>query len=172
MKILRPLIIFSLLVCAQISFAQRVLNIKSTSTSKVRVLKNESKIQFTLKGDSSLIKGVIQLISDSSIVMLLPEDENTMVKEYKLSEFALIKKPTALHSIARIAGAPLLIIGGISFIAGTMSTISPRDGESGGPVTMGVGAGALVLGILPYLIKPKTYDLTKDCELVVTNYLK
>jgi hypothetical protein len=166
MKTIRLFIIFSLLICAQFSIAQRVLNIKSRNTSKVRTLKNESKIQFQILGDSSFTKGVIQLISDSTLVILLPENENTMVKEYKFSEITSISKPSTLHSIARIAGAPLMVIGGISFIAGTMSTISPRDGENGGPVTMGIGVGTLVLGILPYLIKPKIYDLTKDYQLV------
>jgi hypothetical protein len=167
MRSLRLVIIFSLLITGiQVIKAQNVLTIKNRNTSKVRVVKNESKIQFLIKGDSSFTKGVIQLISDSSLVLLLPEDENTMVREYKFNEIAMIRKPTTFHSITRVVGAPLLIVGGIAFIAGTMSTISPRDGENGGPATMGVGAGALVLGILPYIVKPKTYDLTKDYQLI------
>jgi hypothetical protein len=165
MNSLKFIVIILSFVCSQLSNAQTVLKIKSRNTSEIRIIKNESKIQIKVSGDSTFTKGEIQLITDSSLVILMPEDENTNLKEFKFKDIAGIIKPTKLHAITKILGAPFMIVGGIMFIGGTMSTISPRDG-SNGPATMGIGAGALVLGILPYLIKPKTYDLTKDYTLI------
>jgi hypothetical protein len=163
---LRLVILIFLIACFQFANAQNVLKIKSrNSFHQPRTIKNESKIQFKTTSDSAFVKGVIQQITDSSLVIFLPEDENTMVREYKFRDITMLRKPTTLHSIARIVGAPLVIVGGIVFIGGTMSTISPRDGESNGPVSMGIGGGALILGILPYIIKSKTYDLNKEYTL-------
>src|SRR4051812_22596937 len=81
---------------------QNYLKIKNTTTGDTRVIENDKTIFFKINGDSSYNKGVIQQIKDSSIVLFLPnEDENSLV-EYKIAEFASIRKPGKFHAIMRI----------------------------------------------------------------------
>jgi hypothetical protein len=175
-------ILLLLLGSIRIVSAQNYLNIKNSKTGKVKVIENDKTIFFKITGDSSFNKGIIQQIKDSSIVIYLPdEDENSLV-EYRTSEFSAIRKLSKFHSITRIASIPLLMAGGIGLIAGIPSTLSSKKTSIGvggdtiqetnnqGPILMAVGAGALGLGLLPYLIKPRTYDFKKDCILEIRKY--
>jgi hypothetical protein len=172
-------ILLLLLGSMQIVSAQNYLNIKNSKTGKVKVIENDKTIFFKITGDSSFNKGIIQQIKDSSVVIYLPdEDENSLV-EYRISEFSAIRKLGKFHSITRIVSIPLLMVGGIGLIAGIPSTLSSKKTSVGlggdtiqetnnqGPILMAVGGGALALGLLPYLIKPKTYDFKKDCILEI-----
>jgi hypothetical protein len=158
---------------------QNYLNIKNTNTGVVKVIENNKIIFFKKNGDSTYSKGVIQQIKDSSVVLYLPNEDETSLVEYKIAEFAAIRKPGKFHTIIRIVSAPLFVAGGVMLMAGTIGTISPRGSGVGGdtnsekshegPILLAIGAGALGLGILPYLIKAKTYDFRKDCILEIKN---
>ncbi|HXA02379.1 MAG TPA: hypothetical protein VNW99_10350 [Cytophagaceae bacterium] len=173
------LILLLLLGSLNLVSGQNYLNIKNTKTGESRVIENDKTIFFKINGDSAYSKGVIQQIKDSSIVLYLPnEDENPLV-EYKIAEFASIRKPGKFHSIIRVVSAPVFVVGGIMVMAGTIGTISPRGSGVGGdtnsekshegPVLLAAGAGILGLGLVPYLIKAKTYDFRKDCILEIKN---
>jgi hypothetical protein len=172
-------ILLLLLGPLNIVLGQNYLNIKNTKTGAERVIENDKTIYFKLNGDSAYNKGVIQQIKDSSVVLYLPNEEENSLVEYKPAEFASIKKPGKFHSVMRIVSAPIFVVGGIMVMAGTIGTISPRSSGVGndtnseknheGPVLLGIGAGIFGLGLLPYLIKAKTYDFKKDCILEIKN---
>ncbi|MFL5729263.1 MAG: hypothetical protein ACJ75J_07225 [Cytophagaceae bacterium] len=167
------------LLISTIASGQNYLNIRNKNTDEVKMIQTKKTFFFKLNGDSSFTKGVIQQIKDSSVVIYLPnEDENALV-EYQISDFSAIRKPSKFHSISRIVSAPLLVVGGVALMAGTIETISPKSSGIGGdtvstksnegPILLGIGAGAMGLGLLPYLIKAKTYDFKKDCILEIKN---
>ncbi|HXA02889.1 MAG TPA: hypothetical protein VNW99_12920 [Cytophagaceae bacterium] len=169
--------IFLLILCSlNFVFGQNYLNIKNTKTGVSKIIENDKTIFFKINGDSAYNKGVIQQIKDSSIVLYLPDEDESSLMEYKISEFAAIRKVGRFHSIIRIISAPLFIAGGIELMAGTLGTISPREIDPvthqkshQGPVLMVLGTCALGLGILPYLIKARTYEFRKDFVLEVKN---
>jgi hypothetical protein len=172
-------VLLLLLSSLNIVSGQNYLNIKNTKTGATRVIENNKIIFFRLNGDSTYNKAVIQQIKDSSIVLYLPnEDENSLV-EYKIGEIAAIRKPGKFHAAVRVLCAPVFVAGGIMVMAGTIGTISPRGSGVGGdtnqekshegPILLGIGVGTVGLGILPFLIKAKTYDFRKDCILEIKN---
>jgi hypothetical protein len=180
-NIMKNILILLLIICSiQIASGQNYLNIKNSRTGEIRMIDNEKTIYYKITGDSSYTKGVIQQIKDSSVVIFLPNEDENALMEYKISDFSSIRKPGKFHSIARIISAPFFVVGGITLMAGAIGTISPRssglggdtieEDRSQGPVLMAVGAGALGLGMLPFLIKAKTYDFKKDCILEIKRY--
>jgi hypothetical protein len=170
------LILLLILCSLNLVSGQNYLNIKNTKTGVSRTIENDKTIFFKINGDSAYNKGIIQQIKDSSVVLYLPNEEESSLVEYKISEFAAIRRLGKFHSIMRIVNAPLFIAGGIELMAGIMGTISPREIDPvthekshDGPTLMVLGACALGVGILPYLIKAKTYEFRKDFVLEIKN---
>jgi hypothetical protein len=173
------IILVLFLTSSDIVSGQNYLHIKNSTTGVERVIGNNKTIFFKINGDSSFNKGVIQQIKDTTIVLYLPNEDENALREYTVAEFAAIRKPGKFHSLVRIVSAPLFVAGGVGLMAGIIGTISPRSSGLGsdtnqeksheGPIFMAIGVGALGLGLLPYVIKAKTYDFRKDCILEIKN---
>ena len=155
--------------------AQNVIELKNSQTGKTRVLKAGSKLYFKSANDSSYIKGKVVQIKDTSIVFYCPDfDEDLPLYDIKLEDIREIKKPTTLHSVSRSVASILLPVGGYLFINGILAL--SRDNQFQGKSTynedltksLTVMGGAFILGgTIPFLIKPKVYDLKKDWSLSV-----
>jgi hypothetical protein len=153
--------IFALILCS-ISIAvlgQKQLQLKDILTGKVKVFKIGDTFRYKSVGDSDYEKVKIQNITESGIVFYLPdEDEVKPIKEVFLSDIESIQKATTLHNITRI-------IGGVFIFAGayTMASSASISDDAGGSTIgyVGLGAGILAVGVIPYLVKPKVYVLGK-----------
>lgn len=155
--------------------AQNIIELKNIQTGKTRVLKAGFKLYFKPKSDSSYIKGKVVQIKDTSIVFYCPDfDEDLPLYDIKLDDIREIKKPTTLHSVSRSVGSVLLPVGGYLFINGILAL--SRDDQFQGKSTynedltksLTVVGGAFILGgTIPFLIKPKVYDLKKDWSISI-----
>jgi hypothetical protein len=144
------------LVCFS-AFAQKQLELKDTVSGKVKVFKIGQTIRYKGLEDTDFEKVKIQNITATTIVFYLPdEDETSPVREVPLSEIKSIQKATTIHNISRALGG-LLMLGG-AYTMASSSAIADNSGGSTGEY-LGIGAGMLAVGIIPYLIKPKVYVL-------------
>jgi hypothetical protein len=139
------------------TFAQKQLELKDTVSGKVKVFKIGQTIRYKGLEDTDFEKVKIQNITATTIVFYLPdEDESSPVREVPLSEIKSIQKATTIHNISRVLGGLLMISG--AYTMASSSAIADNSGGSTGEY-LGIGAGMLAVGIIPYLIKPKVYVL-------------
>lgn len=138
------------------AFGQKQLELKDTTSGKLKVFKIGQTIRYKGLEDTDFEKVKIQNITATTIVFYLPdEDESSPVREVPLSEIKSIQKATTIHNVTRVIGG-LLMVGG----AYTMASSGALAGDDGSAGTyIGLGAGMLAVGVIPYLIKPKTYVL-------------
>ena len=138
------------------AFGQKQLELKDTTSGKLKVFKIGQTIRYKGLEDTDFEKVKIQNITATTIVFYLPdEDESSTIREVPLSEIKSIQKATTIHNISRVIGG-LLMVGG----AYTMASSGALAGDDGSAGTyIGLGAGMLAVGVIPYLIKPKTYVL-------------
>lgn len=162
------------------AFSQNVLELKNSSTGKVRHLKAGAKLYFKSTNDSDFVKGKIVQIKDTSVVIYCPDyNEDLPLTDLRLDELQSIKKPTTLHAISRSIGSVLLPVGGYLFINGIL-TLS-RDNDFQGRATydedltksLTIMGGAFVVGgTIPFLIKPKVYNLKGEYTIAVKKLSK
>jgi len=155
-------LIFALILCsATISvFGQKQLELKDTLTGKVKVFKIGDTFRYKAVGDSDYEKVKIQNINASGIVFYLPdEDEVKPIKEVFVSDIESIQNATPLHNITRAIGGVFIIAG--AYTMASSSALADNSGGSTGAY-LGIGAGILAVGVIPYLIKPKVYVLGKS----------
>ncbi|ABG59704.1 hypothetical protein CHU_2449 [Cytophaga hutchinsonii ATCC 33406] len=138
------------------SVAQKQLELTSAKNGKVKTFVIGKTIRFKAFDDTDFEKGKIQNITATSITFYLPnEDEGSTIKEIPLSDLHALQKSTTIHSVTKAVGA-FFILGG----AYTMASSSALAGEDGSTGTyLGLGAGMVALGVVPYLFKPKIYIL-------------
>ena len=138
-------------------FGQKQLELKDTTSGKLKVFKIGQTIRYKGLEDTDFEKVKIQNITATTIVFYLPdEDEGSPVREVPLSEIKSIQKATTIHNVTRLIGG-LLMVGGAYTIASSGALADNSGGSTGG--YLGLGAGMLVVGVIPYLIKPKVYVL-------------
>lgn len=145
--------------------AQNVLQIKNSKTGKIIKIKNNNKITLLSSSDSTFTTGKIKQIKDNSIVLYFPDDED-LLREYDISLIKQIRKATCLHKAGKIAGMVLMPVGGFMFISGIFFALDNSGDVSAGPWLAG-GAALFGLGLIPHLIKPKTYDMSEGYQLQV-----
>jgi hypothetical protein len=149
-------ILFS--ICALSVLGQKHLELKDTVTGKIKIFKIGQTFRYKGVGDSDYEKVKIQNITETGLVFYLPdEDEVKPIKEVFLSDIESIQKATTIHNITRA-------IGGVFFFAGAYTMASSASIADDGGSTIGyigLGAGILAVGLIPYLIKPKVYVLGK-----------
>jgi len=144
------------LVCAA-AFGQKQLELKDTVSGKVKVFKIGQTIRYKGLEDTDYEKVKIQNITATTIVFYLPdEDESSPVREVALSDIKSIQKATTIHNITRVIGGLLMVGGAYSMASST--ALADNSGNSTGTY-LGLGAGMLIVGVIPYLIKPKVYVL-------------
>ena len=138
------------------AFGQKQLELKDTTSGKVKVFKIGQTIRYKGLEDTDFEKVKIQNITATTIVFYLPdEDESSPVREVPLSEIKSIQKATTIHNVTRVIGG-LLMVGG-AYTMASSGALAGDDGSSGAYI--GLGAGMIAVGVIPYLIKPKTYVL-------------
>jgi len=143
------------LSCAA-AFGQKQLELKDTVSGKVKVFKIGQTIRYKGLEDTDFEKVKIQNITATTIVFYLPdEDESSTIREVPLSEIKSIQKATTIHNVTRVIGG-FLMVGG-AYTMASSGALAGDDGSSGAYI--GLGAGMLVVGVIPYLIKPKVYVL-------------
>jgi hypothetical protein len=138
------------------SYGQKTLELTDKQTGKIKTFAIGKKIRYKSVEDSDYEKGKIQNITDSTLVFFLPdEDENPSLVELRLDEIQSFQKSTTLHNISRILGGLFMVAG-----ASTMANANGYAGEDGSSgAYIGLGAGMVAVGVIPFLIKPKTYIL-------------
>lgn len=151
------ILLMLLFSCASMaSFAQKTLELTDNKTGKTKTFAIGKKIRYKGVEDTDYEKVKIQNITDSTLVFFLPdEDESSPVREVKLNEIYSFQKATTLHNVSRILGG-LFMVAGASTMANS-SGYAGEDGSSGAYI--GLGAGMVAVGVIPFLIKPKTYIL-------------
>jgi hypothetical protein len=165
MKKLEIIFAFFLSIASLTVFGQKQLELKDTLTGKVKVFKIGDTFHYKSVSDSDYEKIKIQNITESGIVFYLPdEDEVKPIKEVFLSDIEFIQKATTLHNITRIIGGAF-IFAGVYSIASSSALADNSGGSTGGYI--GLGAGILAVGVIPYLIKPKVYVLGKTHTAVL-----
>jgi len=138
------------------AFGQKQLELKDTTSGKLKVFKIGQTIRYKGLEDTDFEKVKIQNITATTIVFYLPdEDESSPVREVPLSEIKSIQKATTIHNVTRVIGG-LLMVGG-AYTMASSGALAGDDGSSGAYI--GLGAGMIAVGVIPYLIKPKTYVL-------------
>ncbi|MFN6944290.1 MAG: hypothetical protein ACK4ND_05045, partial [Cytophagaceae bacterium] len=148
------------------SVAQKVLTIRNTETGKTRTLKPGRKLQLQTKHSGIFIKATIESIKDSVITFYTPDEDDQLLRDYKLSEIKAIQKPTTFHKVSYFTGS-LLLVGGAYYaiLANHISEGSPYDDS---PARYrAIGILALGVAITPFLIKPKTYEIGQKYELII-----
>lgn len=144
------------LACAA-AFAQKQLELKDTTSGKVKVFKIGQTIRYKGLEDTDFEKVKIQNITATTIVFYLPdEDETSPIREIPLSEIKSIQKATTIHNVTRVIGG-FLMVGGAYTMASSSALADNGSGSTGG--YLGLGAGMVAVGVIPYLIKPKVYVL-------------
>jgi hypothetical protein len=139
-------------------FGQKQLELKDTLTGKVTIFKIGKTIRYKGLEDTDFEKAKIQNITATTIVLYLPnldEDEGKPIRELALTDIHAIQKSTTIHSVCKGVGA-LFMLGG-AYTMASSAALAGDDGSTG--EYLGIGAGMLAVGILPYLFKPKTYIL-------------
>jgi hypothetical protein len=154
------------------SFSQNFLELKNTQTGKTRVLKPGAKLLFKSNRDDDFIKGKIVQIKDTSVVIYCTEyDEELSLMDVNINNFTVIKKPTLFHSIWRTSGSVFTPVGGYLFLNGLFSLIRDNDQKSytkdQAVAYTATGFALTAIGLAPFFIKPKAYDLKKDWTLSV-----
>lgn len=146
------------------AFGQKQLELTNTVSGKVKVFTIGKTIRFKGLEDTDFEKGKIQNITATSIVFYLPEeDEGSTIREVPLSELNSIQKATTIHNISRAVGA-FLMVGG-AYTMASSSALADNGGSTG--AYLGLGAGMVAVGVIPYLIKPKTYLLGQTHTAVI-----
>jgi hypothetical protein len=156
-------------------FAQNVLLLENSSNGKKREIKSGAKIYFKSTSDSAFVKGKIVQLKDTSVVIFCPDYEAEMsLVDIKLKDITVIKKATTFHSISRSLGSVFLPIG--TFLALNGIITLARDSEFQGVKTYDedaaktrsvIGGAFIVAGVIPFIIKPKVYDFSKNWKLSV-----
>ena len=159
MKKLQLFLTLLLSIASLSVFGQKQLELKDTATGKVKVFKIGQTIRYKGLEDTDFEKVKIQNITATTIVFYLPdEDESSPVREVPLSEIKSIQKATTIHNISRAIGG-LFILGGAYSMASSSALADNSGGSTG--AYLGIGAGMVAIGVIPYLIKPKVYELGK-----------
>lgn len=152
--------IFTLLLsiaCLSV-YGQQTLELKSIKNGKIKTFAIGKTIKYKGINDIDFEKAKIQNITATTIVLYLPnldEEEGKPIRELTLAEIQAIQKSTTIHSVCKGIGA-FLMLGG-AYTMASSNALAGEDGSSG--TYLGIGAGMLAVGILPYLIKPKMYIL-------------
>jgi hypothetical protein len=158
------------------AFSQNVLLLENSSNGKKRSIKSGAKFYFKTVNDSVFVKGKIIQLKDTSVVIFCPdyEAENSLL-DLNLKDITSIKKATTLHAISRSIGSVLLPVGSFLAINGIITLA--RDSEFQGVKTYDedeaksrsvIGGALIIAGTIPFIIKPKVYDLTKGWDLSIT----
>ncbi|HSZ71131.1 MAG TPA: hypothetical protein VK750_00545 [Cytophagaceae bacterium] len=142
-------------------FAQaQTLQIKNTTNGKNRSIKVNQGLFFKLSEDGEYIKGKIKSMTDSSLVLFTPEEDDIELREVNLKDIYAIKKLSCTHKAGYVLGA-VLIVGG----AGTIAEAGSIAGDDGNDwLVRGIGAIGLAAGLVPYLIKPTEFVQGKNAE--------
>lgn len=158
------------------SFSQNVLVLENTSNGKKRSIKSGAKFYFKSINDSVFVKGKIIQLKDTSVVIYCPDYEaEYSLQDLNLKDITFIKKATTFHAISRSIGSVLLPVG--SFLAINGIVILARDSEFQGVKTYDedaakaralIGGALIVTGAIPFIIKPKIYDLNKNWKLSIS----
>jgi hypothetical protein len=135
-----------------------------TSDGKVRAIKSGQKMHFKLHDDIDFTKGKIQSFTDSSIVVFMPDEDDVLLQDIKIKDIKSIKKTSTMHKLAQGGGA-LFMVGGAAMIFEAPS-IAGEDGSDW--LVRGVGVVTLAVGLIPYLIKPKTYVQGENAEFSIS----
>jgi len=138
--------------------AQKQIVLTNIANGKVKTFAIGKTIHIKALEDTDFEKVKIQNITDKTIVFFLPNaDEEKPIRELTLAEIESIKKSTTIHNIGKAVGA-LFMVGG-AYTMASSSALAGEDGSSGPYI--GLGAGLVAVGVLPYLFKPRLYILGK-----------
>jgi len=138
--------------------AQKQLVLTNIANGKVKTFAIGKTIHIKGLEDTDFEKVKIQNITDKTIVFFLPNaDEEKPIRELTLAEIESIKKSTTIHSIGKAVGALFMVSG--AYTMASSSALAGEDGSSGPYI--GLGAGLVAVGVLPYLFKPRLYILGK-----------
>ena len=151
-------------------FSQSKLYLQNKKTSELVHIKLNTKIHYSLHSDSVLElehenfdRDFVQWVSDSSF--FFPSGEEVLFSDVKTIKFY---KP--FHNFMRKLSAPLICAGAPFLLRGvTKFQLEGMERDNANYVPLAVASGGFVtlLGTLPLLIPPKSYDLSNgEWELI------
>jgi hypothetical protein len=141
------------------AFAQNLL-LKNTKTGKVKEYKVNSRIQYRTWNDIDFMKGRISSISEFELMI-----EGEVVKIEDIGE---IRKSSPILFFFRLVGIPVMLAG--TTLAGTGAANAYANGLPNGLDYVGMGAGIFLAGLIPHLIKRKTYSLGNEWVFEVKKF--
>ncbi len=136
------------------------LHIKTTKNGKVRALKAGQKMQAKLSELDVFTKYKIQSFTDSSMVLIMLDEEEIMLRTINLKEIYSIKKTSGMHKIAQVGGTFLMLGGAVAIFEAP--SIAGDEGSDW--LVRGAGVVMVAVGLIPYLIKPTEYVQGKNAE--------
>lgn len=151
---------FLLLLSSAFVFGQNKLVIQHKEKNKQRIFKTGNTFQFITKSDSLYNKGKILNISEQDITFLLPNNEPKDTLTVALDEFLVISKPSGLQYTSYIIGSMLMLSGAYTVLEGP--EIANNHWQS-----RGLGVVGFAVGLVPFLINPKTYSIGETYQLAI-----
>lgn len=139
------------------------LYLTDTINHKTREIKAGKTLHLKTADMENFEKAKIQSFNGQSIVVILPNEDDGTVMEIPLTSIIEISKITCLHKTSQAIGAACMVVG--AYILFNSGGLAGDDGSSG-PYIAG-GAVLLAAGVVPYLIKPKTYQIGKTHTAII-----
>lgn len=136
------LFFISLLVVVNLAcWGQEGLLIKNIRTGKAWMYEKNSRITYIRFHEQDYQTGILIDLLDSSVVL----NKDTIA----LKSIAGVRKKNSFHTVSRIIGMPLMLIGSLLMGQGAASIYSDPDSE-GGIKNFLLGATVFIVGYIPY----------------------
>ena len=169
---MKKLFTLALLFVISLSLSsQNRLFVQDKETNKMYEVRTNKKFRYTLLSDSTLELGYANIERDK--IQWVNEDKIFLSsgEEIDFSDIGTLYRFSKLHQAMRNLSVPFLTIGVPLFLHGTTKLSLEgleRNNKDYVPVATGAGTFFSLLGILPYAIGPKSFDITQDrYELIV-----
>ncbi|MBI4946345.1 MAG: hypothetical protein HY840_08090 [Bacteroidetes bacterium] len=142
--------------------AQEGLLLRNNTTGKTWTYKKGSIVTYIKSGDEGYSTEKLNDLIDTSAVVL---GEDTVM----LASIAGIKKKSTLHTLTKIIGMPIMLIGSIMIADGTASIF--KEPQSGvGISSFLLGAVIFTAGCLPYQLNLKNMNVEFRGEWTIKVY--
>ena len=171
MLVMRSVLISFMLLGWVHASTQNSLLLTHKSTGKTKTITVRDTIKFTLRNDSILFAGVVQQVTDSSLVI---SGENINFKQFesiwkvRMSRYKLLIWGIPLNYVGMIWSGigKFFIIVGIFNINTLFQPVTRADSYLiGGFTDMAIGYFLRFLSVAPLLIKDKHFDLINEWDM-------
>lgn len=155
------------------SSSEKILVLKHNSKPTTKIFSVGKRIQYQLKNDSTLYHGRIHQIQGDSLIV---NNDAVYLKNLKM----IHGKPIKLE-VARVVGAILLVGGTIVLYAGISALRRHQGAELPFPsvllsmlgiIMVYLGIGGDFMGLIPFFIRTKTYNIETEWNIRTGNRKK